>query len=818
MTLPIQARVVIIGGGIMGCSTAYHLAKNGFKDVVLLEQGRLSGGTTWHAAGLVGQLRGFQNLTRLIQYSTKLYAGLEAETGLATGWKQCGSLSVARTEERMTYLRRSAATANKQGVVCEELTPAQAGEKYPIMRTDDLVGAVWLPGDGKANPADITQALARGARNNGVKIFEKTRVTGIDVEDGPSGRRVTGVRTAEGAIKAEIVVNCGGQWARQVGRMVGVTVPLFSCEHMYIVTEKMEGVPRDLPVMRDPDGYIYFKEEVGGLLMGGFEPEAKPWKDIVPDDFEFGMLPDDWDQFQILMDNALIRVPALEKAGIKTFMNGPECFTPDLNYILGEAPGLRNFFVGAGFNSMGIASSGGAGMALAEWIVAGEPTLDLWPVDIRRFANFHGNDSWLRARVGETLGLHYKMPWPQREHESGRPFRRSPLYDRLKARGAWFGNKMGWDRPNWFAGIGKSPDMQYGWGRGAWFDAVAAEHKATREAVTVVDETSFGKFLIQGRDAEATLQRLCANDVAIPVGRTVYTGLLNERGTFESDVTLARLARDKFLLITGSAQVTRDADWIGRNTPQGAHVALTDVTGAWTVLSLMGPNSRKLLQTVSGADFTNTAFPFGTIREVSIGYATVLASRRTYMGELGWELYVPVEFAVTVFEALHGAGAAFGLRDMGYYAIEGLRIEKAYRAWGRELTPDDTPWQAGLGWAVKLDKPGGFIGQKALVEAKAKPLARRLVSVVLDDADPLLWGGEAILRDGKPVGDLTSAAYGHTVGAAVGLGYVTREDGQPVDAAWLGSARFEVDLAGTRLPARLSLKALYDSSGERIKG
>jgi sarcosine dehydrogenase len=818
VTLPTQARVVIIGGGIMGCSTAYHLAKNGFRDVVLLEQGRLSGGTTWHAAGLVGQLRGFQNLTRLIQYSTKLYAGLEAETGLATGWKQCGSLSVARTEERMTYLRRSAATANKQGVVCEELTPAQAGEKYPIMRTDDLVGAVWLPGDGKANPADITQALARGARNNGVKVFEKTRVTGIDVEDGPAGRRVTGVRTVDGAIKAEIVVNCGGQWARQVGRMVGVTVPLFSCEHMYIVTEKMEGVPRDLPVMRDPDGYIYFKEEVGGLLMGGFEPDAKPWKDIVPDDFEFGMLPDDWDQFQILMDNALIRVPALEKAGIKTFMNGPECFTPDLNYILGEAPGLKNFFVGAGFNSMGIASSGGAGMALAEWIVAGEPTLDLWPVDIRRFANFHGNDSWLRARVSETLGLHYKMPWPQREHESGRPFRRSPLYDRLKARGAWFGNKMGWDRPNWFAGSGKTPDMQYGWGRGAWFDAVAAEHKATREAVTVVDETSFGKFLIQGRDAEATLQHLCANDVAIPVGRTVYTALLNERGTFESDVTLARLARDRFLLITGSAQVTRDADWIGRNTRQDADVALTDVTGAWTVLSLMGPSSRKLLQKVSPADFTNAAFPFGAIREVSIGYATVLASRRTYMGELGCELYVPAEFAVTVFETLHGAGAAFGLRDMGYYAIEGLRIEKAYRAWGRELTPDDTPWQAGLGWAVRLDKPGGFVGQKALVEAKAKPLTRRLVSVVLDDAGPLLWGGEAILRDGKPVGDLTSAAYGHTVGAAVGLGYVTREDGQAVDAAWLGSAKFEVDLAGTRLAARLSLKALYDSSGERIKG
>jgi 4-methylaminobutanoate oxidase (formaldehyde-forming) len=814
MTFPTQARVVIIGGGIMGCSTAYHLAKNGWKDVVLLEQGRLSGGTTWHAAGLVGQLRGFQNMTKLIQYSTELYARLEAETGQATGWKQCGSLSVARTEERMTLLRRSAATANKQGVACEVLTPQQAGEKYPIMRTDDLAGAVWLPGDGKANPADITQALARGARTNGVRIFEKTRVTSIDTKNG----RVTGVQTTEGPIAAEIVVNCGGQWARQIGRMVGVTVPLYSCEHMYIVTEKMEGVPRDLPVMRDPDGYIYFKEEVGGLLMGGFEPQAKPWeKDVIPDDFEFGILPDDWDQFQILMDNALIRVPQLEKTGIKTFMNGPESFTPDMNYILGEAPQLRGFYVGAGFNSTGIASSGGAGMALAEWIVAGEPTLDLWPVDIRRFAGFHGNDAWLRDRISETLGLHYKMPWPQREQESGRPFRRSPLYDRLKARGAWFGNKMGWDRANWFAGDGKTPDMEYGWGRGAWFDAVAAEHRATREAVTVADETSFGKFLIQGRGAEKALQLLSANDVAVPVGRTVYTALLNERGTFESDVTIARLGPDRFMLLTGSAQVTRDADWIGRHLPQGAHVMLTDVTGGWTVLSVMGPNSRALMQKISKADFSNEAFPFAAIRQVGVGYATVLASRRTYMGELGWELYVPAEFAVTVFETLHGAGAEFGLRDMGYYAIDTLRLEKGYRAWARELTPDDTPWQAGLGWAVKLDKPGGFIGREALVSAKALPLDRRLVSIVLNDPEPLLWGGETLLRDGRPVGDLTSAGYGHTVRAAVGLGYMKRPDGQAIDAAWLAAGRVEVDLAGVRLAATASLRPPYDSSGSRIK-
>ncbi len=798
----------------MGCSTAYHLAKQGWKDVVLLEQGRLTGGTTWHAAGLVGQLRGSPTLTKMARYGADLYARLEAESGQATGWRQCGSIAVARTADRMTYLRRNAAMAKAQGIDCEELTPGQAAQKYPVMRTDDLVGAIWLPGDGKVNPTDLTQALARGARNNGVRIFEKTRVTGIDVQDG----RVAGVRTAEGAIKAEIVVLCAGQWARQLARTVGVTVPLYSCEHMYIVTEKMDGVSRDLPVLRDADGHIYVKEEVGGLLMGGFEPVAKPWKDVIPDDFEFGILPDDWDHFQILMDNALIRIPALEKAGVKTFMNGPESFTPDGNYIMGEAPGLKGFFVGAGFNSVGIASSGGAGRALAEWIIQGEPTLDLWPVDLRRFANFHGNDAWLRDRASEVLGLAYRIGWPQRENETGRPMRRSPLYDRLKARGAWFGNKMGWDRPNWFAGVGKTPDMQYGWGRGAWFDAVAAEHKATREAVTVVDETSFGKFLMQGRDAESVLQHLCANDIAVPVGRTVYTGLLNERGTYESDLTIARLARDKFLIVTGSAQVTRDPDWIGRNLPQGAHAVLTDVTGAWTVLSVMGPHSRKLLQKVSRADFSNEAFPFATIREISVGYATVLASRRTYMGELGWELYVPAEFATTVFETLHGAGPEVGLRDMGYYAIEGLRIEKAYRAWGRELTPDDNPWQAGLGWAVKLDKPGGFIGRQALLDAKAKPLSRRLLSVVLADREPLLWGGETILRDGKPVGDLTSAAYGHTVGSAIGLGYARRDDGQAIDKAWLETGRFEVDLAGVRLKAKVGLGALYDPAGARIKG
>jgi len=586
---------------------------------------------------------------------------------------------------------------------------------------------------------------------------------------------------------------------------------------MYIVTEKMEGVPRDLPVMRDPDGYIYFKEEVGGLLMGGFEPVAKPWeKDVIPDDFEFGMLPDDWDQFQILMDNALIRVPQLAKTGIKTFMNGPESFTPDMNYILGEAPELRGFFVGAGFNSMGIASSGGAGMALAEWIVAGEPTLDLWPVDIRRFASFNGNDIWLRPRVSETLGLHYKMPWPQREFETARPLRRSPLFDRLKAKGAWFGNKMGWERPNWFAGAGVEPQMEYGWGRTNWFPAAAAEHKAARGSVALFDQTSFGKLLVVGRDALAALQRLCANDISAPVGTTIYSAMLNERGSFESDLTVARLAADRFLVIVGTSEATRAKDWIERHLRSDEAVSVIDVTSAWAVISLMGPRSREVLQRVSRADLSNAAFPFGTIREIGVGYATVLASRRTYVGELGWELYVPTEFAVTVYETLHEVGREAGLLDAGYYAIDSLRLEKAYRAWGRELTPDYTPWEAGLGFAVKLDKPGGFIGQATLVAAKARPLSRRLVSVVLEDGEPLLWGGEAILRAGAAVGDLTSAGYGHSIGASVGLGYVTRTDGA-VDAAWLDAGGFEVDLAGRLLKARLSLRAAWDPTSARTK-
>jgi len=809
---PDSARAVVIGGGVVGCSVAYHLTKLGWRDVVLLEQGRLTCGTTWHAAGLVGQLRAHQNMTRLVQYSAELYQKLEAETGQATGWKQCGSVLVARTPERVTLFRRIASAARAQGVACEIISIEEAARKYPVMRTDDLLGALWLPEDAKVNPADVTQALARGARMGGARIFEQTRVTAIHQKNGMA----TGVATTRGDIRAEVVINCAGQWAKQLGRMAGVTVPLHSAEHMYIVTGRIDGVHPDLPVLRDPDGYIYVKEEVGGLLMGGFEPVAKPWAmDGIPENFEFGMLPDDWDQFQILMENALIRLPALETAEIKTFMNGPESFTPDNNFILGEAPELRNFFVAAGFNSIGIASGGGAGRTLAEWIVQGEPSLDLWPVDIRRFARFHDNDRFLKERVSEVLGLHYMMPWPNRELMSARPLRRSPLYNRLDAQHALFGSKMGWERPNFFALSKADARIDYSWERQNWFPYAAAEHKAMREAVTITDLTSFAKFLVQGREAESALQRLCANDIAAPVGQTVYTGLLNARGTYESDLTVARLAADRFMLVTGTAQATRDADWIGRHLGE-ANATLADVTSVYAVIAVMGPRARDLLARLTKAPLDNDAFPFGTIREIGVGYATVLASRRTYVGELGWELYVPVEYAGGVYDALMQAGADLGVRNAGYYALESLRLEKGYRAWGRELTPDYNPYEAGLSFAVKLDK-GDFIGRDALLALKGKPPARRLLSfVALSPDTPIAHGGELILRNGDPVGEVTSAAYGHTVGGIVALGYAAT-GGARVDDAWL-AARFEIDIAGERVPVRASLKAPYDPAGARLKG
>ncbi len=807
-----RAQVVIVGGGIIGCSVAYHLTQLGWRDVVLLEQGGISGGTTWHAAGLVGQLRSSSNLTQLIRYSAELYGRLEAETGQATGWKRCGSVSVARTAERMTQLKRNASLARSFGIDAEVITPAEAGTLYPLMRTDDLSGAVWIPRDGKANPADVTQALARGARAGGATLCEKVTVTGVRVEGGA----VAGVETSDGPIATEILVNCAGMWARELGRLSGVTVPLHACEHMYMVTNPIPGMSPDHPVMRDADGHIYFKEEVGGLLMGGFDPWAKPWgMDGIPEGFSFATLPEDWNKFEILMTNAIQRVPALETAPVRLLMNGPESFTPDNYFILGEAPEVRRYYVGAGFCSGGIAAAGGAGRALAQWIVDDRAPMDLWQADIRRFAPFHADPTFLRARASEVVGVHYFVAFPNREFESGRELRKSPIYGRLEAKRACFGAKMGWERANWFAPAGVEPHTVYSFGRQNWFPYVAAEHRAAREAVAVFDQTSFAKFLLEGDDAETVLQHLCANDVAVRPGRMVYTGMLNDRGGYESDLTVTRLRDDAYFIVSGSAQTTRDACWIRRHVPAGARAAVTDVTEAYAVLAVMGPRARALIGRLTDADLDNDAFPFATSREIRVGPVLVRASRITYVGELGWELYVPADVAPAVYDALWAVGRDLGLADAGYYAIDSLRMEKAYRAWGRELTSDDTPLEAGLGFAVSWGKPIPFLGREALLAQRKQPLTKRLVSFVLDDPAALPLGDEPIWCGAERVGSVTSAAFGHTLGRAITMGYVRRPAG--VDAAFVARAPFEIEIAGDCFTARGSLRAPYDPDALRVK-
>ncbi|MCL4761298.1 MAG: FAD-dependent oxidoreductase, partial [Burkholderiales bacterium] len=785
-TLPSHARVVIVGGGIAGCSAAYHLTRLGVRDVLLLEQGRLTCGTTWHAAGLVGQTRATRNATRMSRYGIDLYATLERETGLATGWKRCGSLNVAATPARMKLVRRQMARARSFGVEFDEVAPADIARIAPILRTDDLVGGVWIPGDGKANPTDLAMSLAKGARTKGAAIAEGVEVTGVDAERG----RVAGVRWRrdgdEGVVRCETVLNCGGQWARQFGRLAGVNVPLYSAEHFYLVTERIDGVTPDLPVIRDPDGCIYYKEEVGGLVMGGFEPVAKPWTvDPIPADFAFRLLPEDWDQFEILMRNAIHRTPCLESAPVKMLLNGPESFTLDGNFILGEAPALAGYFVCAGFNSAGIANAGGAGSLIAQWIVDGEAPVDLWDVDIRRFAGFHANRRHLADRTVETLGLHYAMRWPREELASVRPLRRSPLHDRLAARGAVFGTKLAWERANYFLPPGAAvppPTLD----TPGWLPHVLEEQRACREDVAVFDQTSFSKFVLKGRDALAVLQRICANGMDVPAGRMVYTALLNARGGFESDLTVTRLGEREFFIVTGSAQTTRDFSWIEGHVGEDEHASLVDVTGAWSVVSVMGPKAEALLRTLSGDDLSKAAIPFGTVRDVDVGYARVRAARMSYVGGPGYELYVPVEQCVTLYDALWSEGAAFGLKDAGYYTIDALRIEAGRRAWGAELSPDETPWQAGLGVAVALDKPG-FVGREALLAARDEPLRKRLLAFALDDPAAFPWGGEPILLDGRAVGELSSAGYSRRAGRALALGYVRLD--RPITGETLAAAR-----------------------------
>ena len=810
--LPAHARVVIIGGGIVGCSVAYHLAKRGCSDVLLLERKKLTCGTTWHAAGLVGQLRATLNLTRLAQYTTQLYEGLERETGQATGFRQVGSIAVAASAGRLEELKRGASMARCFGLEVQLLAPGEARERWPLLSTAGVIGAVYLPKDGQTNPVDTTQALARGARKAGVRIVEDLKVTAIRTEAG----RATGVATEAGEVRADAVVNCAGMWAREVGGWADVTVPLHAAEHFYIVTQPIPGL-KSLPILRDADACSYFKEDTGKLLVGWFEPQAKPWgAGGIPDGFAFDQLPADLGHIEPLFAAAMHRVPALESAGVQVFFNGAESFTPDDRYLLGETPEVRGLYVAAGFNSIGIQSAGGAGKVLADWIIDGHPPSDLWDVDIRRCAPFQRNRRYLRDRTVESLGLLYAMHWPYRQAESARGVRRSALHDRLAQAGACFGEVAGFERANWFAAPGEAPAYEYSYGRQNWFERSAAEHRAVRERVGLFDQSSFAKFALKGPDAAAVLSRLCANDLDVPVGRVVYTQWLNERGGIEADLTVTREAEDAYLIVTSCATQTRDFSWLCRHIAPAARAAAFDVSSAYAVLGLMGPRSRELLAALSDGDLSTAAFPFGTSRMIDVGYARVRASRITYVGELGYELYVPTEFVQGVYDAIVAAGVHYGLALAGYHAMNSLRLEKAYRHWGHDIADDDNPLEAGLGFAVAWDKPGGFIGREALLRARGAPLPRRLVALALERDDRLLYHNEPIWRDGVLAGRTSSGMFGHTVGAPLALGYLAG-GGEAVTEQWIAAGHYEIEVAAERLPARVSLQPFYDPTGARVK-
>ena len=812
MGIPSHAQVVVIGGGIIGCSTAYHLARDHKADVVLLEQGKLTGGSTWHAAGLVGQLRSSASITQVLKYSVDLYTKLEAETGLATGWKQNGGLRLACNEERWTEIKRQATTAHSFGLEMELLSPAEAGRLWPLMETSDLVGAAFLPTDGQASPSDITQSLAKGARMHGVRMIEGVRVTGIETKEG----RVAAVVTNQGTISCEKVVNCAGMWAKEVGRMVGVSVPLQAVQHQYMVSEKIDGVTPDLPTLRDPDRLTYLKEEVGGLVMGGYEFNPVAWADDgIPENFEFQLLPPDLDHFEQFMEPAIGRVPAFAEAGMKQLINGPESFTPDGSYIMGEAPEVSGFFVGAGFNAFGIASGGGAGWTLAEWVMTGEQPLDLWSVDIRRFSSLHRDDQWVRERTLEAYGKHYTVVFPHEEYLSGRPRIVSPLYDRLKARRATFGSKLGWERPNWFAPDGVEPNDIYSMGRQNWFEHVGAEHQAVRERVGVFDQSSFAKFELRGKDAERALSWIAANDVTRAPGSLTYTQMLNSRGGIECDLTAARLAEDHYYIVSGTGFRTHDFAWIRHHIGDGLDAELFDVTEEFGTLSLFGPHARDVLSAVTDADVGNAAFPFGQVREIGIAGRNIRALRVTYVGELGWELHMPIAATGEVFDALFEAGAAYDIAPAGYRAIESLRLEKGYRAWGSDITPNDSPFEAGLGWAVKLKAETDFLGRAASERIANSPLKKRLVGFTVDDPEVVLVGRETILRDGQPVGYLSSAGFGYTAGKPIGYGYVKHRGG--VNDEYLGEGEYQLEVATERVLCRLHTRPLYDPAMVRVK-
>ena len=815
MKIPTHARVVVIGGGVIGCSVAYHLAKMGCPDVVLLEQHRLTAGTTWHSAGLMvtfGSLS--ETSTELRKYTRDLYARLEAETGQSTGFRPIGFIEVATDADRLEEYRRVATFNRYCGVDVEEISPAEVKELFPLARIDDVLAGLYVKDDGRVDPVDVTMALAKGARLQGATILEGVKVTGIRKRGGA----VAGVTTSHGDIEAERVINCGGAWGRELGALAGVTVPLQAAEHYYLITDEIPGVSKSWPVLEDPSSYGYYREEGGGLMVGLFEPECAPWRlEGMPAEFAFGEIPPDWERIGPYLERAMGRVPVTLETGVKKLFCGPESFTPDLAPCLGEAPELRNFFVAAGLNSIGVLTGGGVGRLMAHWMLHGRPDMDVTGLHVDRLQPHQATREYRRQRTVESLGMVYRCHYPMRTMQSARGAKRSALHDRLAARGAYFRDVSGWEGADWYAPEGTRPDPgPLSFGKPRWFPQWRAEHEAARRGVILMDMSFMAKLLVQGRDAGRLLNRLSTGDVDGPCERVTYTQWLNEGGTLEADLTVTKLDEERFLVVASDTAHRHAQTWLARHVPSGAHVFTTDVTSGYAQINVQGPRSRELLQSVTSADLSNEAFPFRTAREIEIGFARVLALRITYVGELGYELYVPTEQAVHVYELLVDAGARFDLRHAGLKALSSLRLEKAYRDYGHDIDNTDCVLEVGLGFAVDLDKPDGFIGRDAVLAKKAAgPLRRRLVQILLEDPEPMLFHAEVVLRDGRPVGYVRAASYGFTLGGAVGLALV--DAGEPLTQDWLDGGAWEVDVAGRRYPARASLRPLYDPKSERVR-
>ena len=814
--IPDRASAVIIGGGVIGASVAYHLAKQGWTDVVLLERKQFSCGTTWHAAGLVGTMRANESHAKLCEYSMAVLKELEEETGQSTGFKQVGSLTIAHSQARFEEIKRIADMNNAFGITqVDMVTPEEAKAIYPFLKSDDLLGACWVAQDGTASPVDVTMSFVKGARGRGVKCIEGITVTDVTSSNGA----VTGVMTDQGPIVADFVVNCGGLWARNLGKMSNVSIPLHACEHYYAITEKQDNIPNDLPVLRDHDRCAYYREDAGSLLVGAFEKHAVAWgQQGVPNDFAFEAIEGHMDeQLMPVLEDAMERLPFLQNVGWRKFFCGPESFTPDDQFHMGEAPELKNYYVACGLNSVGIQTSGGLGRALAEWMHKGHAPMDLWGNDIRRMFPFQSTQNYIEERVTESLGLLYENHYPYRQMTTSRDIRQSPIHEKLASHNACFGESAGWERPNWYAPKGVDPKYEYSFGKQNWFEYSAAEHRAAREKVVMFDQSSFSKYLVQGRDACKVLQRISSANVDVELGRMVYTHWLNDRGGIEADLTVTRLAEDQYWIVSGASQTIKDLNWLDRNIADNEFCCVSDITNAWAVFGVQGPDSRALLSDTLNHDMTTESFGFGSFQSIELGSTRGYAARVSYVGELGWELYVPVDQARHGFDYLWDKGQSHGLTLAGMHALDSCRMEKKFVHYGHDVAETDTPLECGMGFVCDFNKSDHFIGRDAILRQKESQsfMKKRLVQFLLEDPEAMLYSHEPILRDGKIVGHLTSGNYGHTLGASVGLGYIEVED--DISADYLASGKIEINVAGVTIPAKASLVAQYDPKAKRMR-